>query len=91
MKTTIERYTCDKCGKEIDQHDINAVISSRSTYETIPVFMHDPAYDEGYRDFLGRESIDLCAECARKSFRLHGERCRDEDGNWHIKYSWMDE
>ncbi|MBR2681730.1 MAG: hypothetical protein IKE22_00495 [Atopobiaceae bacterium] len=91
MKTTIERYTCDKCGKEIDQHDINAVISSRSTYETIPVFMHDPAYDEGYRDFLGRESIDLCAECARKSFRLHDERCRDEDGNWHIKYSWMDE
>lgn len=91
MKTTIERYTCDICGKEIDQDDINAVICSRSTYSTIPIFVHNPRYDDGYRDFLGHESIDLCAECAKRAFKLRGEWYEDRDGNWRIKYSWMDE
>lgn len=91
MKTTIERYTCDKCGEEIDPNDSNAVICSRSTYKTIPIFVHNPHFDEGYRDLLGHESIDLCAECARKAFRLHGEWYRDEDGEWRIRYSWMEE
>lgn len=90
MKSTIERYTCDMCGADIDPGDPFRVLCSNGAYNTIPIHCYNPAYDEGYRTCISWELIDLCPECAVRACAIHGEYVRSEDGSWHLDLSWRD-
>jgi hypothetical protein len=92
MKKTTETYYCDMCGKEIDtsvDSPHRSIICSGCMSMSIPVYMHNRTYDEGYQDCLAWESVDLCPECTDRACAIHVEVYK-EDGEWHSKLSWRD-
>lgn len=92
MKKVVEIYTCDMCGKEFDPKDekarLRSVRCSASPSAFILVHEHNPAYDDGYRDGIARERIDLCPDCAVRACAIQRDWYKDEDGYEHTKLSW---
>ena len=92
MKKITEAYYCDMCGKEFDAH-VNSphrpIICSGYSSNFIPVHMHNPTYDEGWRNGISWERIDLCPECADRVCVIHQE-WYEEDGKLLSNLSWKD-
>ena len=89
MKRVVETYVCDMCGKEIDvsiDTPRRPIICS-NVQKYIPVYEHNPTYDEGYQDGIGYACIDLCPDCAERACVIKYE-WYEEDGRWHTKLSW---
>ena len=90
IKTT---YTCDMCGAEIDLSDDDvrgfAIVGTNMT-SGMPVYEHNPRYDEGYQDGIGWERLDLCPICAARACAIRQDWFIDDDGRFSSKLSWRD-
>ena len=91
-KKTITIITCDLCGAEIDTSDEH--VSRNSMYgdfSYIPVYFHNPNYDEGYQTGITTERLDLCPTCADRAAMIHQEvECVNGGHAFRYVYSWRD-
>lgn len=72
MRRETVTYDCDVCSDEIDQSDPMSIIQQR-----VPVLFTTNQIDGiGCEPYWSFDVVDLCGECAKKSFGLHGSGCQ---------------
>lgn len=93
MKRVETTYICDMCGAEIDVDNDEArkyaIVGTNMTSD-VPVYEHNPAWDEGFQDGIGWERLDLCPICAARACAIRQDWYIDDDGIFRSKLSWRE-